>query len=91
MLRFFELRSNWLAHHHESSQLTNHQALIVLCLLRAKALLQIDRWDSAILERLGRAFAWQDTEGWFQEYEGCDPGYHTLTVFFLTSDTGAAL
>ena len=84
MLRFFELRSDWLAYHHESGRLTNHQALIVLCLLRAKALLKTDRWDDAILERLERVFAWQDPEGWFQEYEGCDPGYHTLTVSCLT-------
>ena len=26
---------------------------------------------------------WQSKEGWFQEYEGCDPGYHTLTIFCL--------
>ncbi len=28
-------------------------------------------------------FEWQSEEGWFQEYEGCDPGYHTLTIDFL--------
>ena len=27
--------------------------------------------------------SWQDSEGWFQEYEGCDPGYHTLTISCL--------
>ena len=83
LLSFFELRADWLAHHHESGRLPNHQALIVLCLLRAGALLQTDRWHGAVSERLERVFSWQDEEGWFQEYEGCDPGYHTLTVSCL--------
>ncbi len=83
ILRFFELRSDWLAHHHESGRLTNHQALIALCLLRASALLGTNRWDAAIAQRLTHVFSWQDAEGWFQEYEGCDPGYHTLTISCL--------
>lgn len=90
-LSFFELRADWLAHHHESGRLTNHQALIVLCLLRAGSLLKRvgeaspleNRWQDAVIERLERVFSWQDAEGWFQEYEGCDPGYHTLTVSCL--------
>ncbi|MEL7068341.1 MAG: hypothetical protein AAGN15_06755 [Cyanobacteria bacterium J06581_3] len=83
LLSFFERRADWLAGHHESGRLTNHQALIVLCLLRAGALLQTNRWHGAVSERLERVFSWQDAEGWFQEYEGCDPGYHTLTVSCL--------
>ncbi len=82
-LRFFERRADWLADHHESGRLTNHQALIALGLLRAGALLQTDRWQRAIAQRLARVFSWQDAEGWFYEYEGCDPGYHTLTVSCL--------
>ena len=82
-LRFFRLRADWLAHHHESGRLTNHQALIVLCLMRAGVLLHTDRWEGAIAQRLERVFSWQNSEGWFQEYEGCDPGYHTLTVSCL--------
>ncbi|MGB3300999.1 MAG: hypothetical protein WBA76_22245 [Phormidesmis sp.] len=82
-LRFFRLRSDWLAHHHESGRLTNHQALIGLCLMRAGVLLQSDRWVGAIAQRLNRVFSWQNSEGWFQEYEGCDPGYHTLTISCL--------
>ncbi|MBK4731661.1 hypothetical protein JJD41_17570 [Oxynema sp. CENA135] len=83
VLKFFERRANWLADHHESGQLTNHQALIVLCLERVGALLQTDRWDRAQAKRLERVFSWQNEEGWFQEYEGCDPGYHTLTISCL--------
>lgn len=82
-LVFFEKRANWLAHHEESGRLTNHQALIVVCLDRVGELLDTARWKAAREERLTRILAWQNEEGWFQEYEGCDPGYHTLTISLL--------
>lgn len=82
-LRFFQKRCDWLAHHQESGRLTNHQALIVLCLELASRLLHTDRWKEAIAQRLELVLSWQNPEGWFQEYEGCDPGYHTLTVSCL--------
>jgi hypothetical protein len=83
VLEFFELRADWLAHHHESGQLTNHQALIVLCLDRVGKLIGTAKWGAAATERLARVLSWQNAEGWFQEYEGCDPGYHTLTISLL--------
>lgn len=83
MLAFFTKRADWLAHHQESGRLTNHQALIVLCLARLARLLNTDRWDKARAQRLEQVFSWQNEEGWFQEYEGCDPGYHTLTIACL--------
>ncbi len=82
-LSFFAKRANWLAHHHESGRLTNHQALIVLCLELASRLLRTSKWEQAKEQRLERVFSWQNPEGWFQEYEGCDPGYHTLTISCL--------
>ncbi|MDY6782648.1 MAG: hypothetical protein SW833_08905 [Cyanobacteriota bacterium] len=82
-LRFFTQRANWLAHHQESGRLTNHQALIVLCLELLSRLLKTDRWNSAKEWRLEQVLSWQNPEGWFQEYEGCDPGYHTLTISCL--------
>lgn len=83
MLEFFHRRADWLAHHHESGRLTNHQALIVLCLERVGELLATGEWDKAKTRRLKRVLEWQNEEGWFQEYEGADPGYHTLTVGLL--------
>lgn len=83
MLKFFESRADWLANHHESGQLTNHQALIVLCLELLSGLLKTSKWKRAKAIRLERIFNWQSSEGWFQEYEGCDPGYHTLTISCL--------
>ncbi len=82
-LKFFETRADWLAHHQESGRLTNHQALIVLCLELASRLLNTQKWQGAIQQRLEQVLSWQDSEGWFQEYEGCDPGYHTLTIACL--------
>lgn len=82
-LAFFERRANWLAHHHESGQLTNHQALIVLCLELLGNLLKTSQWEPERVDRLERVLSWQNAEGWFQEYEGCDPGYHTLTISCL--------
>lgn len=83
ILQFFERRADWLANHHESGKLTNHQALIVLCLELLERLLNTSKWEAAKKLRLERVFEWQNPEGWFQEYEGCDPGYHTLTISCL--------
>lgn len=82
-LQFFEKRADWLAHHYESGRLTNHQALIVLALERLSQLLNTSKWDRAKALRLERILDWQSSEGWFPEYEGCDPGYHTLTISCL--------
>ena len=82
-LDFFRKRANWLAEHQESGRLTNHQALIVLCLELLSNLLQTDRWNISKQERLEQVLSWQNPEGWFIEYEGCDPGYHTLTISCL--------
>ena len=42
---FSRSRADWLADHHESGRLTNHQALIVLCLEKCGRLFASDRWD----------------------------------------------
>ena len=83
VLDFFVKRGDWLAKHQESGRLTNHQALIVLCLEQLGRLLNSDRYQASQQERLEQVLAWQNPEGWFIEYEGCDPGYHTLTISCL--------
>ena len=82
-LRFFKRRAKWLAGHHESGRLSNHQALIALGLELVGRQLKTDEWNQARDERIERVLSWQSAEGWFQEYEGCDPGYHTLTLSCL--------
>jgi hypothetical protein len=83
VLQFFSKRADWLAHHQESGRLTNHQALIALCLELLSRLLSTSRWDRDRVQRLEQVLSWQNPEGWFQEYEGCDPGYQTLTISCL--------
>jgi len=83
LVGFFERRAGWLAGHRESGQLSNHEALVVACLVRLSDLTGNDRWNGAIQERLDRLLSWQTGEGWFREYEGCDPGYLTLTISLL--------
>ncbi|HLE24588.1 MAG TPA: hypothetical protein VI935_02935 [Thermodesulfobacteriota bacterium] len=82
-LRFFEKRGDWLANYQESGQLSNHQALITLCLELLSRLFNTTKWDRLKEKRLERLLSWQSPEGWFQEYEGCDPGYLTLTISLL--------
>jgi len=83
LLAFMARRADWLADHQESGRLTNHHALIALCLGRLSDLLQTGRWQKAMDERVAQVLDWQTSEGWFPEYEGCDPGYHTLTISCL--------
>ncbi len=83
ILNFFQKRADWLAHHQESGRLTNHQALIVLSLELLSRLLKTDRWNTSKQKRLETVLSWQNQEGWFQEYEGFDPGYQTLTISCL--------
>lgn len=83
MEAFFARRARWLASHHESGRLSNHAALIVLCLEIAGSLLKTNEFDALRERRLATVLSWQNEEGWFQEYEGADPGYHTLTIGLL--------
>lgn len=77
---FLVRRADWLATHRESGTLSNHSALTALALLRTSELLGEERWRSAIDGRIETVLSLQNAEGWFQEYEGCDPGYLTLTI-----------
>ncbi|MGB3514348.1 MAG: hypothetical protein WBA93_35085 [Microcoleaceae cyanobacterium] len=83
ILSFFEKRADWLVSHYESGKLANHEALIVLCLELLSKLLETSKWDTEKIARLERLLSWQSQEGWFTEYSGFDPGYHTLTISCL--------
>lgn len=83
ILQFFEKRADWLAHHQESGRLSNHHALIILCLEKLSLLLNSSKWDKVKALRLEHLLEWQSDEGWFPEYEGADPGYLSLTITCL--------
>lgn len=83
LLRFFRRRAEWLLRHDETGCLSNHQALVALSLFNVYQLTGDDRYRRGAQDRLHRVLSWQSEEGWFQEYEGCDPGYLTLTIDVL--------
>jgi hypothetical protein len=82
-LEFFQRRAGWLSTRHETGRLSNHHALVALCLDVVGRLCKIDKFASARDERLAELLSWQTREGWFPEYEGFDPGYDTLTLSCL--------
>jgi len=79
-LPFLTQRAEWLARHHESGRLSNHEALIANALYRLSALVGEPRFAELGRRRLDRLLTWQSEEGWFFEYQGCDPGYLSLTI-----------
>jgi hypothetical protein len=83
LLSFFARRGDWLLNHEESGRLANHQALGALALQNVHALTGGARFRAGMEALRDRALSWQHSEGWFQEYEGADPGYQTCTIAFL--------
>jgi hypothetical protein len=83
LLSFFARRGDWLLNHEESGKLANHQALGALALQNVHTLTGEARFRTGMEALRDRALSWQHSEGWFQEYEGADPGYQTCTIAFL--------
>ena len=84
-LEFFKKRGAYLAREgfDESGVLSNHKALIVLALFNVFLLTGDSFFKLAANEKLDHLLGLQTEEGWFPEYEGCDPGYLTFTIDFL--------
>ncbi|GIX48975.1 MAG: hypothetical protein KatS3mg131_3186 [Candidatus Tectimicrobiota bacterium] len=80
---FFRRRGQWLIRHGESGLLANHHALVVLALYNVYLYTRDAAFRHAARARLQQLLGWQSAEGWFPEYEGCDPGYTTATIDFL--------
>lgn len=82
-LEFFALRGNWLLRHNETGQLANHQAFAALALYNVYILTGEKRFLQGSGDFRDLTLSWGRGEGWFQEYEGADPGYHSCTISFL--------
>lgn len=82
-LEFFARRGQWLLDHNESGQLANHQALAALALQNVFMLTDDARFARGRDNYVEIVKNWQRSEGWFQEYEGADPGYHSCSIAFL--------
>jgi len=84
VLEFFTRRADYLRKHNETGQLTNHQALAALALYNTYLVTGEERFRAASADFVQICRDWfHPQEGWFQEYEGADPGYQSCTVAFL--------
>jgi len=84
MRAFFRKRGDYLARHNEAGRLSNHQAFAALAAYNIYLVTGDEKYRRLAEDRIELTLSWQHAEeGWFQEYEGADPGYHTATVDFL--------
>ena len=81
---FFLKRVHHLEKENETGRLSNHQALAGLAAYNVFCITGDDKARKTAEDRVALTLSWQDQdEGWYQEYEGADPGYHTCTIDFL--------
>jgi hypothetical protein len=83
LVDFFRLRGDWLRTHNETGQLANHQAFAALALYNVFLITGDPVYREASEAFRDLTLSWQHDEGWFQEYEGADPGYHACSIAFL--------
>jgi len=80
----FSRRVKHLAGENETGRLSNHQALAALAAYTVYQITGDPAHKRVADDRAVLTLSWQNKdEGWFQEYEGADPGYHTCTIDFL--------
>ncbi len=80
----FAKRVEHLADENETGQLANHQALAALAAYNVYLITGDEKHRRVADDRAALTISWQNKqEGWFQEYEGADPGYHTCSIDFL--------
>jgi hypothetical protein len=84
LLECLRRRADWLCANNESGQLANHQAFAALALYTVFEVTGVERYREASNRFRDIILSWQNQEeGWFQEYEGADPGYHSCSIAFL--------
>lgn len=76
-------RINWLYRKKESGRLSNHEALICLVLAKASQIFDDRKLYRLSIKRTCSLLKWRDEEGWFEEYNGLDVGYESLTFSCL--------
>jgi hypothetical protein len=76
--------ANFLCRHDEGhGHITNHLAGAALSLRATADYFDEPRYRKRSDELIERIMVSQSTEGWFPEYEGSDPGYQTLCLYYL--------
>ncbi|MBW2967130.1 hypothetical protein KY362_01450 [Candidatus Woesearchaeota archaeon] len=80
---FFIKRADWMAKNSEPSVIANHQAGSAPALFNVYKITGNKKYLRAAQDKMRQALSWYCNEGWFLEYEGCDPGYLTFTLDFI--------
>jgi hypothetical protein len=80
---FFRLRADWILSNEESGKLTNHHVIAALSLYNTYLITRDIKYKKEFDRKLEHVYSWQTEEGWYWEYEGCDPGYLTVSIDFL--------
>ncbi|MFC1822285.1 hypothetical protein ACFL9T_06225 [Thermodesulfobacteriota bacterium] len=83
LVRFFCRRARWIADHDEPGEIANHQAAAALSLYNVYLITQDSFYRDLAKVNIEKTLSMQSEEGWFKEYDGCDPGYNTWTIDFL--------
>lgn len=83
-LPFFEKRADWIMDNEESGLLANHHAIAALALWNVFLLTQKKKYQKGAEQKAAYVLNLQTDEGWYQEYEGCSPGYLTVTIDFFS-------
>lgn len=65
------------------AMISNHLATAVAALARWHSLTQAFDAELRARQLLDRILLNQSEEGWFKEYEGADPGYQSLCIYYL--------
>ncbi len=76
--------SNFLIQNEEFYVRSNHIACNILALYNVYILIKEERYKKASEYYLNKLHDNKSEEGWFKEYYGCDLGYLTFTLNFLT-------
>ncbi|HET9532021.1 MAG TPA: hypothetical protein VFQ92_16795 [Blastocatellia bacterium] len=65
--------------------ISNHQALFAVAFLNASELLEESRYRQQADHIIEQILHQQSPDGWYREYEGPDPGYESLGLFYLAT------
>ena len=80
----FQKAASFLCHHDEKhGHIANHLAGAAIALFAAADLFKKSQYEKRGNLFLDRVLQHQSPEGWFLEYEGADPGYQTLCLYYL--------
>ena len=73
------------AHEERHGEIANHLAGAALSLIVATDRFGDERYEAAASHLIDGLIVRQSPEGWFPEYGGADPGYHTLCLDYLAA------